>query len=90
MSRAFAQADATWDWPNDESFVATFLTLAGGVCLDLNDCGAAVYGASTFSWRERPYSRRELEASPRDGRVYHPVSQGADYLAAMRRSLAGC
>ena len=37
------------DWPNDESFVATYLTLSGFTCRDFNDGDRSSYDAGTFS-----------------------------------------
>lgn len=88
ISREFARSARLPDWPNDEAFVASFLTCSGHVCRDLNHGGARLYDETTFSWRERPHSEKQLAAAPRDGRLYHPVLGGRDYLLAMRRALA--
>jgi hypothetical protein len=83
----FARSGGSSDWPNDESFVATYLTGGGAVCRDLNHGAGAAYGDDTYSWIERPISAAQLDATSRDGKIYHPVSCGQDYLAAMRRAL---
>jgi len=70
-------------WPNDEAFVASTLARIGAPIRDLNAFGQ-VYDEAGFSFWF-PLSDRELEASGRDGWIYHPVLNGQRYFLKLCR-----
>ena len=86
-SAAFEARDSDPNfWPNDEAFTASTLARAGLACRDLNDFGE-VYEPGNFSfWL--PISERELAASGREGRIYHPVLSGQPYFIKLFRLAA--
>ncbi len=70
-------------WPNDEAFVATTVARSGMALHDLNDFGQ-IYDEVGFSFWF-PVSERELEASGREGWIYHPVLRGQAYFLKLCR-----
>jgi len=74
-------ADALW--PNDETFCATFLTVQGFVCRDLNAFGLRIHDTRSFAF-EPPISRAVLEDTPANQMIYHPVLSGPSFLRKLR------
>ncbi len=70
-------------WPNDEAFVASTLAHSGLTLRDLNAFGQ-VYDDAGFSFWF-PLSERELEATGREGFIYHPVLSGQAYFLKLCR-----
>ena len=68
-------------WPNDEVFTASSLASGGFRCADLATLGHH-YTQDTV-WGT-PMRHPKL-LPPHDGMLYHPVRDGAPFLAAMRR-----
>jgi hypothetical protein len=79
----WARARSPEAWPNDEAFVATTLARQGYACRDLNDFGQVYDEAGYSFWL--PISEHELQASGRDGWIYHPVLSGQAYFLKLCR-----
>ncbi len=74
-------ADARTPWPNDEVFIASSLHHGGFACADTAELGA-FYTQETFWFT--PLWHKALLPAP-DGRLYHPVREGTNYLKAIRQ-----
>ncbi len=70
-------------WPNDEAFVASTIARSSLTLGDLNDFGQVYEDAGFSFWFA--LSERELEATGREGFIYHPVLSGQAYFIKLCR-----
>jgi hypothetical protein len=70
-------------FPNDEVFTATELSKSDFLCGDINDTGIEFYNNATFNFAFPQPDRRLRELRP-DGKIYHPVDKGSEYIRKVR------